>query len=196
MTINFSQEAVLSLSLRYEGNRLFNSDEKAEIIKTIQEAYDNAPVGGETRKMFEKWVVTQRKQIKAKFWKNHFNASTNGDGVILIDPNYVKKGSYIGMNGTAIRSTLKDGILHELVHALEFRPDNWEDDNGLGLDYGGDTVHRTNQLYQELGIPLSRSYTASDYTEKIIKPGYEYTNGAKIDAALALGTPVKGLIPI
>jgi RTX calcium-binding nonapeptide repeat (4 copies) len=173
----------------------------------MQDAYNRSPKrnndgtpsrnnGDDARNMFEYWVNTLGEQISIQFLKGKFQAYTDGSGLIEIDPDYVKKGSYIDVNGTAIRSTFKDAFIHELGHALNYKLDDWRNYAGKAnlenpkniRDYSGGNVTFINKIYSDLGIPLQLSYPAADYTEKIIKPGYEYTNGTKIDAALALGT--------
>jgi RTX calcium-binding nonapeptide repeat (4 copies)/FG-GAP-like repeat len=206
MAIDFSKKTTFLASEKT--GKPFTPEQEREIIKVIQDAYDLSPtydglpqryIRDNAIDMFENWVNTLGKQITIIFLEGKFQAKTNGSGLIEIDPNYAKKGSYIGVNGTAIRSTFKDALIHELGHALRYYQDDWENYIGTSnpanptniRDYSGGNVTYINRIYKELGIPLQLSYTASDYTEKIIKPGYEYTNGTKIDAALALGTAVK-----
>ncbi|MEG3893371.1 Ig-like domain-containing protein [Microcoleus sp. Z1_A1] len=74
-------------------------------------------------------------------------------------------------------SYLTTGLLHELVHALTGKEDNF-----TSLDYKGDTVKFANQIYKELGLPEQVSYLGSD-NKGLHKLNYEYTNGAAIDAA-------------
>jgi FG-GAP-like repeat/RTX calcium-binding nonapeptide repeat (4 copies) len=194
MAIDFSQVTVTTFLPSNRGQRPFTKAERDEIIDVMQNAYDDAPIAltqdadAVTRKMFEEWIISKGKQIRVKFLEGKFQENK---GVIEIDPNYVKKGSYIGVYGTAIRSTFEDAFLHELGHALKDYDDDWKNYQGQVFNqrgYTGENVEFVNIIYKELGIPLNLSYPASDYTEKIIKPGYEYTNGTKIDAALALGT--------
>jgi RTX calcium-binding nonapeptide repeat (4 copies) len=209
MAIKFS-EKITFLPSKKTG-KPFSPEQELEIIKVIQDAYDLSPTynGLPERNnrdnaidMLEYWVSPPPyglgRKIIIQFLEGGFQASTNekDKGLISIDPDYVKKGSYIGLNGTAILSTFKDGLIHELGHALRYYQDDWRNYQGNPnpnnptniRDYSGRNVTYINNIYKELGIPLQRSYPAADYTEKIIKPGYEYTNGTKIDAALALGT--------
>jgi FG-GAP-like repeat/RTX calcium-binding nonapeptide repeat (4 copies) len=210
MAINFS-EKITFLTSKKTG-KPFTPEQKLEIIKVIQDAYDLSPTYDSLPEkrmnrdnaidMLEYWITPPPqglgRKILIQFKENDFAASTNekDKGLISIDPDYAKKGSYIGVNGTAIRSTFKDALIHELGHALRYYQDDWENyagkpnlENPTNIrDYSGGNVTYINRIYKELGIPLQLSYPAADYTEKIIKPGYEYTNGTKIDAALALGT--------
>jgi hypothetical protein len=209
MAIKFS-EKITFLPSKKTG-KPFRPEQILEIIQVIQDAYDLSPTynGLPERNnrdnaidMLEYWVSPPPyglgRNIIIQFLEGGFQASTNIEdkGLISIDPDYVKKGSYIGVDGTAIRSTFRDGLIHELGHALRYYQDDWRNYQGKAnptnptniRDYSGGNVTYINRIYKELGIPLQLSYPAADYTEKIIKPGYEYTNGTKIDAALALGT--------
>jgi hypothetical protein len=73
--------------------------------------------------------------------------------------------------------------MHELVHALTGKYDNWNQ-----TDYKGDAVKHDNQISRELGIAERLSYISMDHSSSYQRLNYEYTNGKPIDAAVTLGT--------
>ncbi|MEG4428279.1 Ig-like domain-containing protein [Microcoleus sp. D3_18_C1] len=122
--------------------------------------------------------------IDIKFMANQFQGLVRvtpsgnvGTGRVEIDFAELNNASYISPTGKAVPDTLTTGLLHELVHALTGKEDNF-----TSLDYKGDTVKFANQIYKELGLPEQVSYLGSD-NKGLHKLNYEYTNGAAIDAA-------------
>ena len=160
----------------------FSAAEEAQILAALQTAYN----GSSTAKaMFDNWInAAPGNTIDIKFMANQFQGLVRvtpsgnvGTGRVEIDFAELNNASYISPTGKAVPDTLTTGLLHELVHALTGKEDNF-----TSLDYKGDTVKFANQIYKELGLPEQVSYLGSD-NKGLHKLNYEYTNGAAIDAA-------------
>ncbi|MEG4246763.1 hypothetical protein QUA46_27625 [Microcoleus sp. MON2_D6] len=140
----------------------FSAAEEAQILAALQTAYN----GSSTAKaMFDNWInAAPGNTIDIKFMANQFQGLVRvtpsgnvGTGRVEIDFAELNNASYISPTGKAVPDTLTTGLLHELVHALTGKEDNF-----TSLDYKGDTVKFANQIYKELGLPEQVSYLGSD----------------------------------
>lgn len=151
----------------------FTTAQKAEILATLQTAYDGSSTA---RTMFDNWIDAGN-TIDIKFVSGVFQAYPS-TGRVEIDLTFLNNASYISPLGTAVKDTLLTALVHELGHALTGKLDNV-----TNLDYKGDNVKFVNQIYKELGLPEQVSYIAYDLDGTLHKLNYKYTNGAAIDAA-------------
>jgi Ca2+-binding RTX toxin-like protein len=150
----------------------FTIAQQATILATLQTAYDGSSTA---RTMFENWIATGN-IIDIRFVTGVFQAYIN-TGIVEIDPSYISDLSYINDTGTPVLHSLLGALVHELGHALTGRRDN------VSLtDYQGDNVRYVNQIWRELGLDKEISYIAQARND-IHRVGYQYTNGAVIDAA-------------
>jgi hypothetical protein len=160
----------------------FTATEETAILAVLETAYNNSPTA---KAMFDTWInAAPGNTIDIKFVAGQLlgyvivtPSGTVGTGRVEIDFAELNNASYINTTGKAVPDTLTTTLLHELVHALTGKKDNF-----TSLDYKGDTVRFANQIYKELGLPEQVSYIASE-AQGLHKLNYEYTNGAAIDAA-------------
>lgn len=165
-----------------------NIDEEAQILAVLQTAYDKSPTA---KAMFDTWInAAPGNTIDIKFVANELRGFVKvtpsgnvGTGKVEIDFARLNNLTYISATGKAVPDTLTTALLHELVHALTGKRDNF-----TSLDYKGDTVKFANQIYKELGLPEQVSYLGAD-DQGLHKLNYEYTNGAAIDAARSENEP-------
>lgn len=150
----------------------FSAAEEAQILAVLQTAYNGSPTA---KTMFDNWI-NAGKTIDISFLPGDFQAGTN-TGVVEIDPSVISDLSYINDTGKAVKHSLLGALIHELGHALTGRRDNIS-----ATDYQGDNVRYVNQIWSELGLDKMISYTAQAESDRH-RVGYEYTNGAAIDAA-------------
>jgi hypothetical protein len=155
----------------------FTSVEEAEILNVLQTAYN----GSATAKvMFDNWFAVAGNLLNISYVPGVFQAFTRGGvgtGVVQIDPSYIKTLSYINDRGTPVLHSLLGALVHELGHGLTGRRDNISK-----TDYQGDNVRYVNTIWRELGLEKEISYIAQAKND-MHKVGYQYTNGAAIDAA-------------
>jgi Ca2+-binding RTX toxin-like protein len=150
----------------------FTTAQKAEILAALQTAYD----GSSTAKtMFDNWIDAG-KTIDIKFVSGVFQAY-RGTGIVEIDPSFISDLSYINDTGKAVLHSLLGALVHELGHALADKRDNYS-----ATDYQGDNVRYVNNIWSELGLDKQISYIAQARND-LHRVGYQYTNGAVIDAA-------------
>jgi FG-GAP-like repeat/RTX calcium-binding nonapeptide repeat (4 copies) len=167
----------------------FNFLQQIDIRTYMELAYLNSALA---KKMFDDWG----KPINVEFNNERVFAGDTGKskglagtGRLVIDLTVLDDLTYINDRGKAASSSPLGGIVHEVVHALKGISDNISP-----IDYQGDTVRFTNQIWAQMqeglpfGVPKFNnldkqiSYTASAYST-LQKGGYEYTDGAQIDAA-------------
>lgn len=150
----------------------FSVAEEAQILTLLQTAYN----GSSTAKtMFDSWINAGN-TIEIRFRSGAFEAVIGG-GIVTIDPSFISDVSYINDTGKAVLHSLLGALLHELGHALTGKRDNVS-----STDYQGDNVRYVNQIWSELGLDKQISYIAQA-KGNLLRVGYEYTNGALIDAA-------------
>ena len=150
----------------------FTTAQKATLLATLQTAYDGSATA---KTMFDNWI-NAGKTIDIKFVSGKFRAYSN-TGKVEIDPSYISDLSYINDTGKPVLHSLLGALVHELGHALTGRRDN------VSLtDYQGDNVRYVNTIWRELGLDKEISYIAQARND-IHRVGYQYTNGAAIDAA-------------
>ncbi len=155
----------------------FSAGAAATIRAAIKTVYE----GSATAKgIFDGWIATAGNVFTVEFVAGAFQALT-GTGRIQIDLAELTNANYIDNNGKAVADTAATAILHEFVHALTGKIDNW---NNID-DYRGDTVRQSNIIYKELGLPEQNSYIAYDTTGNILTRGRDYTGGAAIDRSVA-----------
>jgi|GEM_PF-257622 len=169
-------------------------NQEAAILAVLETAYNNSSTA---KAMFDTWINAPGNTIDIKFAAGKFEAFINatpsgtvGTGRVEIDFAELNNASYINTTGKAVPDTLTTALLHELVHALTGKEDNF-----TSLDYKGDTVKFANQIYKELSLPEQVSYLASD-NKGLHKLNYEYTNGAAIDAAKTENEPFIATTPL
>ncbi len=150
----------------------FSAADKTTILDAMKTAYDGSATA---KTMFDDWIAAG-KEIKVDFVADAFQAYRN-TGKIEVDLSYLDDANYIDNNGKAVEDTAVTAVLHELVHALTGKRDNWD---GVA-EYRGDTVKMSNKIYDELGIAEQNSYIAYDSAGDILERGREYTAGAAID---------------
>ena len=150
----------------------FSDADKATILDAMKTGYDGSATA---KKMFDDWIAAGN-DIDVDFAAGKFQARVNA-GKIEIDLSYLDDASYIDNKGQAVEDTPVTAILHEFVHALTGKRDNWD---GV-TEYRGDTVKMSNKIYKELGIAEQNSYIAYDSTGNILERDREYTAGAEID---------------
>jgi Ca2+-binding RTX toxin-like protein len=150
----------------------FNAAQQAQLLGVLQTAYDGSAIA---RTMFDNWINAGN-LISISNVPNVFQAYA-GTGRVEIDLGYISDLSYISDTGTPVLHSLLGALVHELGHALTSKLDN------ITLtDYQGDNVRFVNTIWRELGLPQEISYIAQARND-IHKVGYQYTNGATIDAA-------------
>ena len=158
-------------------NGAYSDDQKAALLAIMENAYTKSATA---KAMFDAWFADAAHKISFTFVANDAGGYV-GEGRVDYDPGIVaKNGSYIDSTGKAVAYTNEHIVLHELAHALHGTRDNW-----TNAEYKGDNVKYTNLILSELGVPQRISYIASDVFNKFITTGYDYANGAKIDAAVA-----------
>jgi hypothetical protein len=138
----------------------------------MQTAYEGSSTA---KKMFDDWIAVSGNTITITFDTNNAAAYAN-TGKVLLDVAFFQDNNYIDNKGTAVEDTLLSGLVHELVHALTGKVDNY----GIS-DYKGDTVVLSNVIYKELGIPEQNSYISYDAVGNILDRGFAYTGGVAID---------------
>jgi hypothetical protein len=152
----------------------FTKGEELQILMALERAYNDSPTA---KAMFDDWIkANPGKTIDISYQTGAFQAGTN-TGDVQIDPSVIRDLSYINDTGKAVLHSFLGALLHELGHALTGRKDNIS-----ATDYQGDNVRYVNQIWSELGLDKQISYTAQAESD-IHRVGYEYTNGAAIDAA-------------
>ena len=154
----------------------FSAADMATILAAMKTAYE----GSATAKvMFDSWISAPGKTISIDFLSDEFGAVPN-EGKLSIDLSKLTSAMYIDNNGTAVKDTAVGAIVHELVHALTGRTDDYN-----ATDYRGKTVTFSNTIYRELGLPEQNSYIGYD-SSGILTLNFQYTNGAAIDRSVAL----------
>jgi Ca2+-binding RTX toxin-like protein len=166
MAWTFAEKTVFS------GAVPFSAAEKATILAAMQTAYDGS---GTARTMFENWIATG-KTIGIENVPGVFQAFV-GAGNLQIDLAFLNDLSYVNDKGKPVLHSLLGALVHELGHALTGRLDNTS-----ATDYQGDNVRYVNTIWKELGLDKEISYLAQARSN-LHKVGYEYTNGATINAA-------------
>jgi Ca2+-binding RTX toxin-like protein len=150
----------------------FSAAQQASILADLQRAYEGSSIA---QTMFDNWIAAG-KTIDIKFVPNVYQAYT-GTGRVEIDPAYITTLSYINDKGTPVLHSQLGALVHELGHAL-----NGTRDNISATDYQGNNVRFINTIWSQLGLDKEISYIAQARND-IHKLGYQYTNGAAIDAA-------------
>ena len=115
----------------------FSDADKATILDAMKTGYDGSATA---RKMFDDWIAAGN-DIDVDFAAGKFQARVNA-GKIEIDLSYLDDASYIDNKGQAVEDTPVTAILHEFVHALTGKRDNWD---GV-TEYRGDTVKMSNKI--------------------------------------------------
>lgn len=154
----------------------FSAADEATILAAMRTAYEGSATA---RAMFDSWISVSTNTITINFLSGQFQAYRN-TGRLEIDLNKLTQAMYIDNNGTAVKDTAVTAIVHELVHALTGRSDNYN-----ATDYRGATVTFSNIIYQELGLPEQNSYIAYDGIGDILTLDFQYTKGAAIDRSVA-----------
>jgi hypothetical protein len=150
----------------------FNTAQKAQLLRTLETAYNGSVTA---RTMFDNWLNAGR-TISISNVPGVFQAYA-GTGKVAIDLGYLKDLSYISDTGVPVLHSLLGALVHELGHALTNKRDS------ISLtDYQGDNVRFVNKIWQELGLSQEISYIAQARSD-IHRAGYQYTNGAAINAA-------------
>jgi Ca2+-binding RTX toxin-like protein len=179
----------------------FSAAQQASILADMQTAYNGSSIA---KAMFDSWIAGG-KTIDIKFVPNAYQAYA-GTGRVEIDPAYITTLSYIDDKGKPVLHSQLGALVHELSHALTGKLDNHAASDPARYptrtsDYRGDNVNFVNTIWSELGLNKQISYIAQAGND-IHKVGYEYTNGATIDAAVSgynnwnssgLGTGIFGL---
>jgi len=154
---------------------LFSGADRTTIENAMRTAYDGSATA---RKMFDDWIAAG-KTITVNKETNDLFAYAN-TGIIHVGLDFLNDNNYIDNDGKAVEDTPVTGIVHELVHALTGKLDNFGT-----FDYRGDTVTFSNIIYKELGLPEQNSYISYDAVGNVLTRGFEYTNGAAIDRSVA-----------
>ncbi len=159
--------------------------DKTAILGAVQTAYDGSAAA---KAMIDGWLATAGHKITFTYEAGALSGYTittagvtSGTGDMHVDVAAVTNASYITPEGKAVVDTLLTAVVHELGHALTGRRDNYDITTP---DYKGDNVTFVNTMYKELGLGEQVSYIAYDSSGTRHKLDYEYTNGAKIDAAV------------
>jgi Ca2+-binding RTX toxin-like protein len=175
MTLSFSQ-SITFLPSNFGPD--FTNNEKAEMLAAMQTAYG----GSNTAKsMFDNWFdagkIIEIKKVQDVFQYN-FNTRQ-----LELDPSYIINIGYINDTGRAVRQSLLGALIHELGHALNGTHDPNIRLGDVLTDYLGDNQRYVNRIWRELGLDKEISYIGQA-TDDIFRIGYQYTNGAAIDAAV------------
>lgn len=157
---------------------VFSDADKATIIEAMRIAYEGSDIA---KGMFDKWIGVTGNVILVDYKKGKFQ-SYQSSGLIEIDLERLKLLMYIDNYGTAVQHTPVTAIVHELVHALTGRPDDFDE-----IDYRGKTVDFSNTIYEQLGeeYPQQNSYRGQDFST-ILTLGFKYTDGVEIDRSYSL----------
>ncbi len=153
----------------------FSAADRATINDVITTSYNGSAIA---KTMYEDWIATG-KTIQVKEVGGAFQAYAS-TGKIEIDLNFLTNANYINNNGKAVIDTPTTAIVHELVHALTGKVDNYDD-----VDYRGDTVKFSNTIYAQLGLDEQNSYISYDNTGTILTRNYDYTGGSAIDRSFS-----------
>jgi Calx-beta domain/Domain of unknown function (DUF4114)/RTX calcium-binding nonapeptide repeat (4 copies) len=181
MAFNFSEKTTFTFRANPNTATVpvpFTDTEKAEILATMQKAYDGSATA---RAMFDAWIDAG-KTIEVANVPGVFQAYTDGTGRVEIDLSVISDLSYINDTGKPILHSLLGALVHELGHALTGRLDPQVILGNALTDYQGANVRYVNTIWRELGLDQEISYIAQARSN-LHKVGYQYTNGAKIDAA-------------
>jgi Calx-beta domain/Domain of unknown function (DUF4114)/RTX calcium-binding nonapeptide repeat (4 copies) len=158
----------------------FTAAEQATILATMQTAYDGSATA---KTMFDTWIdagnIIQISNVPGVFqaYTTTVGTTTTGTGRVEIDLSYISDLSYINDTGKPVLHSLLGALVHELGHGLTGRRDNISE-----TDYQGANVRYVNTIWSELGLDKEISYIAQARND-LHKVGYQYTNGAKIDAS-------------
>lgn len=159
--------------------RGYSATEEASIRAAITTAYNGSATA---RSMMDGWVATAGNTIDVANVAGVMRAYPN-TGRLEVDLSLLANASYIDNRGNAVEDTRVTAIMHEMVHALTGRLDNW--DRAMAGDYRGDTVKMSNDIYRELGLPEQNSYIAYDSTGTVLDRERAYTNGTAIDRSIS-----------
>lgn len=154
----------------------FSSADKTTITDAMSTAYEGSSTA---QGMFDAWIADSDHTVKIDYVSDKFQSYAN-TGLLELDLANLAGNSYIDNNGTAVEDTAVTAIVHELVHALAGKTDDWTQSN-----VKGSTVELSNDIYNELGLPEQNSYIAYDAEGDILTIGFEYTNGTSIDKSYA-----------
>jgi hypothetical protein len=163
----------------------FTAAQETSIYSDLETAYNGSTIA---KQMFDDWIATPGHTINIKYVPDVYQAYV-GTGKVEIDPAYITGSSinshtgdglsYISDTGTAVLHSQLGALVHELGHALTGRLDN------IGaMDYQGDNVRYINTIWDQLGLNKEISYIAQSWDYHV--PGYTYTDGASVDAAVTL----------
>lgn len=155
----------------------FSAADRAAILGVFREAYRGSSIA---REEYQDWVDAGR-EIKVNYSPGNFAAGLR-DGNIYIDLRFLDQALYIDPHGNAVPDTPLTGIVHELGHAITGYTDNYS-----STDYMGDNVRFVNKIYTQLGYEKQISYIAYDNSGLVLRQGFEYTEGNRIDGAVTTG---------
>ncbi|MEP1931304.1 MAG: VWA domain-containing protein [Roseibium sp.] len=159
-------------------NAGFSAAQQASIKKAIEDSYDGSAIA---KKMFDDWIAAGKTLTVDKTTDNNAYGYP-GTGRIEINLDWLEGNTYINPTGKAVTDTLQTLILHEFVHAVLSKLDNYDEASG---DYDGDTVEFSNTMYAQLGLDKQLSYIAYDSAGTLHTLNYEYTGGKTIDVAVS-----------
>ncbi|MFC0269654.1 calcium-binding protein [Kushneria aurantia] len=151
----------------------FSAEDRAVILGVIKEAYQGSTIA---RDMFDNWIASGR-DITFYYGEGRFDA---WDGVATIDLNELDNAHYIDFYGNAVHDTPLVAIIHELGHALTARTDDYSKDLPAGENQAF-----VNEIIEQMGGDYVKqlAYMAYDASGDIIKDGYAYSDGIKLDYA-------------
>lgn len=164
----------------------FSAAEKTLIEDAMRTAYNGSATA---KKMFDDWIAAGN-AIPIQSVSGQLGVTTSagtiggvsvGSNVLIADLGQLQNASYIDNHGKAVEDTLVTAFVHEFVHQLTGRSDNFS----LAGSYRGDTVKFSNIIYKELGLSEQNSYIAYDSTGDILTRNFEYTNGTAIDRSFS-----------
>lgn len=102
-----------------------------------------------------------------------------GAGHVQIDTAFFTNNYYVSTTGVAVKDTFVSGLAHEIGHAVTGLIDNES-----YAKLSGDNVSKVNDWYAQLGFSPQSSYEAYDVGPNVLKPGFSYTQGNAIKAAI------------
>jgi hypothetical protein len=160
-----------------DSRKFFSDTEVQQIKDALQTLYTGSKIA---RDLLNRFFADPSKRFL--FFNNEGFGTKAGRGIdrgeISIDLSAVSTNLYITPTGRAVRDSILSTLAHEMIHTLEDLTDDLSPSN-----YAGDTVTKTNPIYQELGIPLQLSYTGQGTLNVDLKEGYQYTGGQQVDIA-------------
>lgn len=156
---------------------LFAPAEEDEIRSLLMSAYEGS---AKARQMMDKIGD----KLTITYTSGEFGAVQETQ-LLKIDLVEAETSYFIDQNGTVVKNVLTRMLLHELVHVLELKTDNYSH-----ADYAGATVNQTNEIMAELGETSVRLTYSSTENDGSLTLGDNYTFGNKIDVVFTASVDV------